>query len=124
MSKEETNAYVTVSRSGELISLASSSEIPSMVKAKIAETEETPVPPARRILGIPLSTLGVNSNPYKAYRARTFILYMTAVCWSISLLLLCGAMTNFYLLEQIEISATSHDARIEATAAPIKIGDL
>ena len=62
MSKEEDNAFISVSRSGELITLASSSEIPSAVKEKIAKIESTPLPPARRVLGIPLSTLGVNSN--------------------------------------------------------------
>lgn len=124
MENEESVGFKSFTQSAELIIHAGSSPIPGEVRSRLEKIPSIKPRPARRIMGVKLAELGVNRNPYVANRATKALLALTSITWGLTLLLLTGSLVNFYLLERINISATSHDARIEPTGKPVRIGNL
>lgn len=122
--KSKKPAFKSIIEATEKITIAGSSTIPSQVRNEIHSVATTHKSRARSIFGIRFKNLGVNRNPFLSKRAVAVLNGITYFCWTLTFIFLIGASINFQLLENIVISATSHDARIEETSPPIKLRNL
>jgi hypothetical protein len=120
---DEKYKFETITEAGEEILAPEVSNLPRYVNRTLSDLEyaNNPPPVVRKILWFKFRNKGVNRNPFVAYRATQMMLKTTYVIWAISFLFLFGAAINFFLLEKVELSATSHDARIESTGAPKRV---
>lgn len=115
--------FETMTEAGDKILAAETSNLPKYVDSTLSDLEHSNIPPpiARKILWFKFKNIGVNRNPFVAYRATQMMLKTTYIIWAISFLFLFGAAINFFILEKVELSATSHDARIESTGTPKRV---
>ncbi len=67
---------------------------------------------------------GIVRNLAFAVRGCEFLSYYTLIAWAISFILLSGSLVNYFILEDLDLYASSHDARIERVSKPIKVSDL
>ncbi len=123
---EKSYSFDTVSDSTEKILSSSVSTLPKHLNDTLSSIEKPKAEPtySRNILGLKFRKMGVNSNPFLADRATRTLLSATYILWTLTFMFLLGAAVNFLLLEKVELSATSHDARIEATATPVRVRGL
>lgn len=108
----------------QLIVYSGTHTLPGEVKSAIDDLPDIHVPPVRKFLFIKRYSAGVTRNVWVAIRAYRVLAIMTLCCWAISILLLIGSSVNYLLLEDINLFATSHDARIEQVSRPIKVGSV
>lgn len=120
---DEKYKFETITEAGEEILAPEVSNLPKFVNRTLSTIEyaNNPAPSARKILWFKFKYKGVNRNPFVAYRATQMMLKTSYVIWAISFLFLFGAAINFFILEKVELSATSHDARIESTGTPSRV---
>lgn len=103
------------------------SDIPSYIKHSL-ETLEMPAKNHQDFLLVAgifkFKKDGILKSPSFALKGCTALTYYTILMWIVSLILMTGATANYYILEQLELYATSHDSRIERVSTPIKLSDL
>jgi len=118
--------FENMTEAGEKIRTSGTSTLPQHVKQSLSNLETYNNKPkfVRKILTFTFKTRGVNRNPYVANRATRMLLFTTYFLWVLTFMFLIGSAVNFFLLEKVELSATSHDARIESTGTPIRVRGL
>lgn len=107
-----------------LINTAGLSDLPTEVRQSIENALVFSPKPARKILFFQSYKLGVESSHFKAIRAFKVMSIITVLNWLLCVLFLAGASMNYFLLEDIELFTTSHDARIESIPRPIKLSGV
>ncbi|KAB0482401.1 hypothetical protein F7Q91_03060 [Vibrio chagasii] len=122
--RSKSTNFKSISEASEKITIAGSSTVPSQVKTQIDAITNGESHKEDSYLRRRAKRSGVNRNPFLAKRAATVLNTISYFCWALTIIFLAGATINFQLLEDIQISATSHDARIEKTSPPIKLKNL